>query len=117
MKVTGACAGVGFMMGFIASVVYHLTPVAGRFRTCFAVALGAPAAPIPILCVVSDGPEMLALATRYHLITVWVATLAVYCSVSLLISVVRWVSLQPDAVPGEGDSHLNKKQRLDPDDG
>lgn len=78
LKITGACAGIGFMIGFLASLIYQFTPNAGFLRSWMAIILAAPAGVLPILCAVSDGPEMLALAWRYHILTGWVSAILLY---------------------------------------
>lgn len=89
VQVTAACAGVGFVMGFLASVIYWLTAGAGPLRGWLALLLAAPSCVLPILCVVQDGPEMLALAWRYHLISGWLIVMTTYLLAAACIGFLR----------------------------
>lgn len=86
-------------MGFIASMIYRATPSGGVIRAWMAIILAAPTCVLPILCVVSDGPDMLALAWRYHIFSAWLLSVVVYILAVASVGFVRCIGAEPPDPP------------------
>lgn len=89
-KISLGCFGVGFCFGLLASTLYHVSKAVNRLAVQCASVLAAPAAVIPILLAIDDGPAIMANYWVALAVLIWVSIVVMYIVVSIVVSLLTF---------------------------